>query len=164
MKTLYLLLAFLLISLVSSTAYAESANSSQLLAQAQSIFLKLRAAEQQGANVTSLAEQMNQAFILIELGNTVNSTNPSVASSYYQQATQMMQSVDSSIPQAIAQGRASNQAEMIYLASYFGVLAAAGFFSYFYLPKLFWRFWLRMHGNWEVKLRQTGRRDNKGER
>lgn len=126
---------------------------SQVLTDIQNSFLKIRYAEQQGANVSLQANLLNKALQLVQQGDIVNKTSPSLASSYYKQAEQIVQSVNGQINQAIIEGRAHQQAEIINLSLYIGVLATLSILTYFYSDKVFWRLWLRYHAKWSVAKR-----------
>jgi hypothetical protein len=152
-----LLIVLLLIFSIFIHADLASAQS-QVLTDIQNSFLKLRYAEQQGANVTLQANLLTKALQLVEQGDMINKTSPALASSYYQQAEQIVQSVNAQINQAITEGRAHQQAEIINLSLYLGLLAALSILTYFYSDKIFWRLWLRYHARWSVAKRNGSKR------
>jgi hypothetical protein len=131
---------------------------SQVLTDIQNSFLKLRYAEQQGANVTLQANLLTKALQLVQQGDMVNKTSPSLASSYYHQAEQIVQSVNSQINQTIIEGRAHQQAEIINLSLYLGLLSTLSILTYFYSDKVFWRLWLHYHAKWSVARRNGNKR------
>src|SRR5579875_1428973 len=128
-----LLIVLLLIFSIFIHADLASAQS-QVLTDIQNSFLKLRYAEQQGANVTLQANLLTKALQLVEQGDMINKTSPALASSYYQQA------------------------EIINLSLYLGLLAALSILTYFYSDKIFWRLWLRYHARWSVAKRNGSKR------
>ncbi|MEM0118143.1 MAG: hypothetical protein QXV32_06825 [Conexivisphaerales archaeon] len=157
--SLILMLIITAVSFHPSYLAAQTITSSQVLSDIQNTFVKLSTAEHQGANVTLLANELTQAIQLVQEGQEINQTSPSLAISYYQQAEQIVQSVNGQIDQAIKTGQAEAQAEITNLSIYLGILAALGLFVYFYSGKIFWRLWLRYHSSWiAVKRRDDKKR------
>lgn len=100
-------------------------------------FLALQSAESRGANVTSAAIALNQALELLERGSV-------------DEARSIISEVNATIPRLAAEGEQSRLAGQVALYSFLASLAVIGALSYFYLPRLIWRSWVRAKGGWEV--------------
>ena len=147
-----ILAAMLAVVVLGPPAFAHaSATSDQLLASAQSTYLKILEAQQAGGNVTSLTNTMNQALALIGEGQSVEGTDPATAAGLYQQAGSLIQEVNQQLPQVESAGRAAEQAELLWLGAFLVSITAVGGLVYFFGSRVFWNVWVRLHRGWVVK-------------
>lgn len=117
-------------------------------------FLAVQSAESRGANVSGLVPELNRAVSLISAGDP-----GSLA-----EARSVLEEVNSSLPALVAEGESKLLTSRILLFSTIGTFAAFGVLSYLYLPRLLWRTWLRLKGDWEVSASQPRQADRKADK
>ena len=144
---------FLLIVLAvaASSAPSHAQTSAQADAQIGQAYAAILSAQQSGGNVTALVAKLNSAIALYQQAELVNATDPSRASSLSSQASVLVQQVISGAPAVAAAGKASVAAAQLDLAVETVVLGALAVVTYLYLPRAYWRVWLRVHRGWRVK-------------
>lgn len=119
-------------------------------------------AESKGANVTQLANMLNQAVQLLDKGNYYENKNSSLALNYYAQAYSIAENVLSQIPNATNQGIISQRNSLILFTIQIISLMIIGFLLYKFLPVIYWEIWYRIHKNWKIIRLKKGNR-NKNE-
>lgn len=146
-----LLAAFLLV-LVSASALQARAQESQLAAtqqQVESAFALVQSAAASGGNVTSLLATLNQAAqLVIQSQETQNSTK---AAADLARASSIAQAVSASAPQVGAQGAASTRSGEEAAGVELAAVAAVCLLLYVYLPRAYWRLWVRAHADWRIE-------------
>ena len=123
----------------------------QVGAQIGQAYSAILSAEQSGGNVSSLVKTLNSAISLVQEGNFENATNPQQASDLYSQASTIAQQVINEAPAIASAGRGGVLTAQLDLALETAVLAVLAAVAYLYLPRIFWRYWLRTHRDWRVK-------------
>ena len=108
-------------------------------------FKALSKAEAAGGNVSSLVADFNEAIEVLERGERTGN------SSLVEEARPRLNMISASAPVVAQEGAAANQIRILYTAVSLGLLAAVGFVVYLYVPKLFWRLWIRSKKNWRIK-------------
>jgi hypothetical protein len=148
-----LLLALTLLSATAPLQLALSAgvNSSQLYADIDSTYARVRTIEGEGGNVTGVVAQLNQALSLVATGETYKTVAPDQAQALYQQAESIIQSVNQELPDVGNGGIASARSEVFWLAFPLAALTAIGIGIYFFGGRVFWYLWVRFHRDWVVK-------------
>jgi hypothetical protein len=145
-------LALLLVVTALPMGFATASTASdQALSQVQQTYLKLLSAGQEGANVTILVNETDEALSLISSAEALEGVNASQAASLYQQAATLIQQVNSQIPSETNSGREAAQAELIWLAAFLASLAVVGGLVYFCGSRIFWTLWIRLHRGWTVR-------------
>lgn len=95
--------------------------------------------------MSSLVVGLNEAIEILELGERTDN------SSLVEEALSRLNMISASAPIIAQEGAAANQIRILYAAVSLGLLAALGFVVYLYVPKLFWRLWIRSKKDWRVK-------------
>ncbi|MDG6982725.1 MAG: hypothetical protein JRM74_04650 [Nitrososphaerota archaeon] len=136
---------------VTGVANVHAQTSSDTKVQIGLAYAAVLGAEQDGGNVTGLVTKLNSAISLMQQANLVNSTDPARAQLLYSEASSLAQQVIQAAPAVASAGKAAVFAGQVDLAIETAVLAALALLAYVYTPRLFWRFWLRLHRDWRVK-------------
>jgi predicted PurR-regulated permease PerM len=135
----FIILALLLISAAFSTVSSAAASCSHLITQIRELYLKLAKISESGVNVNPQIQKLNEALQLLQ-----NCSNPN-------EAEQLIQQVNSSIPQL------ENEASTLWLEhqivkySIITALIVLGFLTYYFGPRFLWRAWIKMRSRWVVK-------------
>jgi hypothetical protein len=131
------------------TASAQSV--SDALVAVNRAFADVSRAESSGANVTQLVQELNQALLLINQGESIQGSDPSQASSLFQQASAIASTVEEQIPSALVEGQAATRAELFWLGAYLVGISVACVLIYLFGSRVFWTLWLRTHRSWVVR-------------
>lgn len=141
--------ALVLLVLVSPPVNAQS--SSDALGAIRAAFVAVAEAEQSGGAVGVLADQLNEALALVAQGEALEATDSLAAQVLYRQAQELAGQVLAQAPARREAGIMVRQNRLTLLMVELGALAALGVGAYFVVPRLFWRFWLRVHQGWRVR-------------
>jgi hypothetical protein len=118
--------------------------------QIESAFSAVQAAEQAGANVTSLDAMLDQALSLVTEGNAIQATNPSEAQHLFTQAEAIATLTASDAKASMATGHVATERNEIFLAGELYAIGVACILVYLYLPRVFWRAWARVNSDSSV--------------
>jgi len=143
--------AFLLLLVIAPTVEAQAGTVSGANQAIQQAFASVQIAEKMGGNVTSLVFQLNQAVGLVARGGATS--NLTEAATLFGEATQIANSVSASAPQVALNGAQATRLAQDTTVGEIVAFIVAGVLVYLYLPRLFWRLWLRSHRDWKVSPR-----------
>ncbi|MDG6898413.1 MAG: hypothetical protein JRN24_01610 [Nitrososphaerota archaeon] len=143
------IVAVFLVSSVVVPAHAQTAL--QAKTEIGQAYAAVLSAEKSGGNVTSLAAQLNAAISLLQQADRLNATEPALAGSLYTQAYNNASQVLLAAPGVASAGSASVRMAQVELGVETVVLVGLAAIAYLYLPRIFWRYWLRTHRDWRVK-------------
>ena len=132
---------------------ALAATSATANAQIGQAYAAVLGAEQSGGNVTALVAKLNSAIALVARADSLNATDPTRAQLLYSNATALASQVSQAAPAVAAAGRSAVFAAQVDLGIETAVLVALAVIAYLYVPRLFWRYWVRAHRDWRVKKR-----------
>jgi hypothetical protein len=121
------------------------------LAEVETAFARVQAAESAGANVSGLDASLNQAVQLLGMGNAIQQSNPAQAQLLFSKANIIASQVAASAQAEISAGEASTIQGEETLYETLGVIAVVCVLVYLALPKVFWRVWLRMNSNYRIE-------------
>jgi hypothetical protein len=144
-------IVILAVTLLGGSTPALAQSSGTVHAQIDQAFLAVHSAEAVGGNVTSLVSSLNQAINLTERADSLNASNPSVASAMYSQAYSLASNVLQQAPTVAVQGRAAVAAATTDFYAETIVLGALAVIAYFFTERVFWWVWVRIYGGWRVK-------------
>ena len=130
------------------TVHAASKDAHDKVFQA---FVLVREADLAGGDVNPLVASLNEALDLIAQGDSLISTAPSSAQEFYQQAETIADQIMLEAPLVREKGIITQRNNSIMFGVELTILAAFGFIVYRYVPKMFWRLWLRTHRDWKVQ-------------
>ena len=108
-------------------------------------------AEKAGGNTTELVALLNEALRLVEEGE--HSTNQTQAVVLLDQAERIAERVHVSSWDVKEAGLLAQRNADTSLMISVSALAVTALFAYLFMPRLFWRLWLKSHRNWRVKPR-----------
>lgn len=141
----------LMVLVLAATHPVQAQSSAQAQTAIDRGYASVLSAEQAGGNVTLLVEKLNTAISLVQQADAVNSTDPARAQALYSEAASIASNVTQSAPAVAAAGRASVAAAQFSLIVETIALGALAVVGYLFIPRLFWRFWLRTHRGWRLK-------------
>lgn len=118
---------------------------SDALSKVETAFGAVTAAENAGANVSSLDDQLNSALDLISQGASIQESNQSAAQQLFSQAEVIASQVVSEARAEQSAGQVSTTRGEAFFGAELLALGVAGVMVYLYLPSLFWRIWLRLN-------------------
>ena len=150
-RKIALAVVLVLFASLAVTPLARAQSTPQVQADLGQAYAAVLTAEQSGGNVTTLVAKLDSAVAMVQQANLINSTDPARAQSLYSQASALAQQVIAAAPGVAAAGRASVLDAQIELGIETAVLAALAVLAYIFVPRLFWRYWSRTHGDWRVK-------------
>jgi Predicted membrane protein len=121
-------------------------------------------AEENGGNITNLANMLNEAVQLLDMGNYYSKINSTLASKYYNEAYLIAENVSNQAPNVAKEGMINQRNAMIFFIFQISLLIVIGYLLYRYLPALYWELWYRTHKNWKIfRLKSNKRKaENKG--
>ena len=134
----FIILTLLLISAAFSTLSFATSNS-QLITQIQALYLQLEKISESGVNVNPQIQELNEALQLLQ-----NSSNP-------KEAEQLIQQVNSSIPQLESEASTLYLEHQIVKYSTITALIVLGFLTYYFGPRFLWKAWIKTRSRWVVK-------------
>lgn len=148
----------LLVAAASSTPLLYEVHASQTetppagaYAAVEQAFSQVYAVSEKGGNVSALVSQLNQALTYLAEAESVNSTNPGLASTLSSEAYALARNV--SAEAGVAAQRAQSAHLRLVEGSVAGASAsvAAGLAFYFYSEKVYRRLWLHVYREFRVK-------------
>ncbi|MUN28504.1 hypothetical protein [Sulfuracidifex metallicus] len=134
----FIILALLLISAAFSTV-SFAASNSHLITQIQELYLQLEKISESGVNVNPQIQELNEALQLLQ-----NCSNP-------KEAENLIQQVNSSIPQLKSEASTLCLEHQIVKYSTITALIVLGFLTYYFGPRFLWKAWIKMRSRWVVK-------------
>jgi predicted PurR-regulated permease PerM len=134
----FIILTLLLISAAFSTLSFATSNS-QLITQIQELYLQLEKISESGVNVNPQIQELNEALQLLQ-----NGSNP-------KEAEQLIQQVNSSIPQLESEASTLYLEHQIVKYSTITALIVLGFLTYYFGPRFLWKAWIKTRSRWVVK-------------
>ena len=125
--------------------YALAETQAGALQSIQSAYVATRAAEQLGANVTLLDQNLTAALGLVEGGAAIQSGHPALSQQDYLQADSIATKVESQA-QSLGQGTSPLAGRgLLDLGIELGVLIAAAVVIYLLTPRVYWSIWTRIN-------------------
>jgi hypothetical protein len=146
------LLFLLIFALASSWSLSQAqVSNSSTESNLISAFQAISSAESKGGNVTSLANMLNQAAYLNDNATVIAQSNQTKAQLLYSQANALISQVESQAP-ALGQAGATQRTngEIEYIAE-MSTLVALAILAYLFVPRLFWKQWLKNRRKWTAK-------------
>ena len=144
-----MVLALFLVSVslivVLSPAVGELALERSVRLELAGAFVAVAEAERVGGDVSGLVEQLNQAVVLLEEGETKNDE------ALLREALSKVEEVVARAPVVGQDGVATMQARTVQSWLVVGVVAALGVVVWRYEPRVFWRLWVWSKRRWRVK-------------
>jgi len=143
--------AVLLTPFLSRPLLADGGTPDQLYSEISAAFGRVSVVQGEGGNVTGVVRLLNQALALVEEGASVQGSDAAQAQTYYQQAEDVVRSVNAQLPSVEQQGLASSRSQLAWLAATMIVLALAGALVFRFGGRAFWALWVRTHHDWVVR-------------
>ena len=140
-KRTLLLTLFLIFSIGSSLKPVQAQTGSDLNSEILQVFNEISKAEESGADVSSLVEELNQIITLVNSGDETALIEANNRLNQLSQASQ----------EATFTGTRTMQNELISTIVIGLATIAACILAWIYTPRVFWTLWLRVKGNWIVE-------------
>ena len=131
------ILLLLLISVAFSTL-SSAVSCSHLITQIRCLYLKLEKISEAGVNVNTQIQELNEALQLVQNGSNAS-------------AEELIQKVNSSIPQLESEANTLCLEHQVFKYSAVSALIVLGFLVYYFGPRFLWKAWTRMRRRWVVK-------------
>ncbi len=109
-------------------------------------------ADNAGADISKLTDQLNQALNLISQSQALTSSNPQQAQNLALQAQALAQNITQQA--STLKGNGLTQNPLIIGAS-IASLIAGGILVYLFGPKAFWKVWLRLRKNYRISTKNS---------
>jgi hypothetical protein len=140
-KRTLLLTLFLIFSIGSSLKAVQSQTGSDLNSEILLVFNEISKAEESGAEVSSLVEELNQIITLVNNGDETALIEANNRLSLLSQASQ----------EATLTGTRTTQNELITTIVIGLATIVASILAWIYTPRAFWTLWLQVKRNWIVE-------------
>ncbi len=152
LKLLLLFLMLLSLNLTPSIAQSQLTAIEQAQSSTHAAYKKILEAYKAGADPTTLTEQINQAINLTSQAQTLSTSNPQQALNLAAQAQKLAD--DLGLQASAAKEKAS---EILPIPTAIAIIAliAVGVLIYFYGPQTFWKIWLNLRKNYQVKTKSS---------
>ena len=137
--------------LLGAAPLSNAQGQSQAEAQIGQAYAAVLGAEQSGGNVTALVAKLNTAISYAQQAGQIEASNPAQAQSLYAQASSLASQVIQAAPGVASAGKAAVFAAQVDLVIETAVVAELAVVAYLYVPRLFWRLWIRAHRDWRVR-------------
>ncbi len=109
-------------------------------------------AENAGADISKLTDQLNQALNLISQSQALTSSSPQQAHALALQAQTLAQNITQQASTLKSEGLAQNP---LIIGASIASLLAGGILVYLFGPKAFWKIWLRLRKNYRVSTKNS---------
>jgi predicted PurR-regulated permease PerM len=156
-----MVLTLVAVALLSVTAIAQSQSTTIGDAQTaiQDGYKALVKADNAGADINELADQLNIALNLTSQAQDLIEADPQTAQNLASQAQVLAQNITE---QASNAKNEELLQQPIVVAVIMAVLISGGILVYIYGPKMFWKTWLRLRKNYRIKAKNSTTAKNKG--
>lgn len=129
----------------------------QAITLLREVYSKLIEAEMAGADIRNASQQLNKALTIIKSVDE----DPGDGERLLQEAITIIRDVDSMIPTLIDDGRKATFLRNLYMALTASSIASSIVLAYFFIPRIFWGFWLKARKHWIVRVTdKSGRGKN----
>ena len=107
--------------------------------------------EASGGNVTGLVERINEAIDLVRKAENISDTDPEQAAVLAERAINIANEVLDEAGVVKEEGLALKRFQLFLEISSGILFVFSGFLVYFYGPRVFWRIWVKIKGDWRVR-------------
>ncbi len=146
-RTIYIMFILLMLISILPTVYAQNPSVNDLKNRVHELYSSVVKAYYSGANVSKDVRYLNQAINLISEYEEYG--DPTLL----KRASALLDNVEKNLPQLIEEGHTKIFWNNIYLISTIIIISTLAVFSYFYLPRIYFRLWLRLRGSNRLRVR-----------
>ncbi len=126
--------------------------SAQPQKEVRELYREIAAWEKKGANLTDLVLKLNEALSIIQ---GINSSQP--AEIRIEKAEEIINEVRKELPIEAERSIQSNKVKQMMSLAAIVTSVFLGVIAYFYLPRLFWRLWVRARWDWKLSPGRGGK-------